>query len=492
MTGLLQRPILVVGIGLSLALWFLDSLQHSLSVLGEISLFTLISVTGGFLWFQSRSRTQPLSPTPTRLTRDMVQDAITQVDTILNQLITEAPNSDTIPRFQAEISNLKGERDTESLNISVMGGKGVGKTTLIQVLQSEWISRQTQTITVKEFPALFTEVNTPDLSRFTSDLVLFVTAGDITDSEFQILSQFNSVGQRFLLLWNKQDQYLQTQQAQIFHQLCQRLEGLVQPQDINAIASAPNPIKVRQHQEDGGINEWLENQTPQIKALTERLTQICQEEKQQLVWGNTLREVINLKLDIKNVLNAVRRDRALPIIEKYQWIAAATAFANPLPALDLLTTTAISTQLIVDLGAIYQQKFTLEQGKTIAAALASQMVKLGLVEVSTQTITHFLKINAITFVAGGLVQGVSAGYFTRIAGLSLIESFQNQDASFDKGEGNLGDAIGKTLQKVFQQNQQIPLMQSFMKQALCHLLPESSQTVGTWQCGVPTEGGCRG
>ncbi len=477
MTGLLQRPILVVGIGLSLGLWFLDSLQHSLSVLGEISLFTLISVTGGFLWFQSRSRTPEISPTPTRLTRDMVQDAITQVDTILNQLITEAPNSDTIPHFQAEISNLKGERDTESLNISVMGGKGVGKTTLIQVLQSEWISRQTQTITVKEFPALFTEVNTPDLSRFTSDLVLFVTAGDITDSEFQILSQFNSVGQRFLLLWNKQDQYLQTQQAQIFHQLCQRVAGLVKPEDISAITSAPNPIKVRQHQEDGGINEWLENQTPQIKSLTERLTQICQEEKQQLVWGNTLREILNLKLDIKNVLNAVRRDGALPIIEKYQWIAAATAFANPLPALDLLATTAISTQLIVDLGAVYQQKFTLEQGKTIAAALASQMVKLGLVEVSTQTITHFLKTNAITFVAGGLVQGVSAGYFTRIAGLSLIESFQNQDASFDKGEGNLGDAIGKTLQKVFQQNQQIPLMQSFIKQALCHLLPESSQTV---------------
>lgn len=478
MTGLLQRPILVVGIGLSLALWFLDSLQHSLSVLGEISLFTLISVTGGFFWFQSRSRTPDISPTPTRLTRDMVQDAIRQVDTILNQFTTEAPNSDTIPRFQTEISRWKGERDRESLNISVMGGKGVGKTTLIQVLQSEWISRQTPTITVKEFPALFTEVNTPDLSRFTSDLVLFVTAGDITDSEFQILSQFNSVGQRFLLLWNKQDQYLQTQQAQIFHQLCQRVEGLVKPEDISAIASAPNPIKVRQHQEDGGINEWLENQTPQIKALTERLTQICQEEKQQLVWGNTLREVINLKLDIKNVLNTVRRDRALPIIEKYQWIAAGTAFANPLPALDLLATTAISTQLIVDLGAIYQQKFTLEQGKNIAAALASQMVKLGLVEVSTQTITHFLKTNAITFVAGGLVQGVSAGYFTRIAGLSLIESFQNQDASGDKGEGNLGDAIiGKTLQKVFQQNQQIPLMQSFIKQALCHLLPESPQTV---------------
>ena len=488
MTGLLQRPILVVGIGLSLALWFLDSLQHSLSVLGEISLFALIPVTGGFLWFQSRSRTQPLSPTPTRLTRDMVQDAIAQVDTILNQLTTEIPNSDTIPRFQAEISRWKGEHDRasapvpwhdrESLNISVIGGKGVGKTTLIQVLQSEWISRQKQTITVEEIPALFTEVNTPDLSRFTSDLVLFVTAGDITDSEFQILSKFNSVGQRFLLLWNKQDQYLQTQQAQIFHQLCQRVAGLVKPEDISAIASAPNPIKVRQHQEDGGINEWLENQTPQIKSLTERLTQICQEEKQQLVWGNTLREVINLKLDIKNVLNAARRDRALPIIEKYQWIAAATAFANPLPALDLLATTAISTQLIVDLGAIYQQKFTLEQGKTIATALASQMVKLGLVEVSTQTITHFLKTNAITFVAGGLVQGVSAGYFTRIAGLSLIESFQNQDASFDKGEGNLGDAIiGKTLQKVFQQNQQIPLMQSFIKQALCHLLPESPQTV---------------
>jgi uncharacterized protein (DUF697 family) len=65
-------------------------------------------------------------------------------------------------------------------------------------------------------------------------------------------------------------------------------------------------------------------------------------------------------------LNQVRRDRALPIIEQYQWIAAAAAFANPVPALDLLATAAISAQVVSDLGAIYQQKFSLQQAQAAA------------------------------------------------------------------------------------------------------------------------------
>ena len=111
-------------------------------------------------------------------------------------------------------------------------------------------------------------------------------------------------------------------------------------------------------------------------------------------------------------MNGLRRDRAVPVIEQYQWIAAAAAFANPVPALDLLATAAINAQLVMELGGIYQQKFSLEQAQAVAGTLGSLMLKLGLVELSTQTIGTILKSNAITFVAGGVVQGVSAAYLT--------------------------------------------------------------------------------
>jgi hypothetical protein len=99
------------------------------------------------------------------------------------------------------------------------------------------------------------------------------------------------------------------------------------------------------------------------------------------------------------------------------------------------------------------------------------------VELSTQTIGSILKGNAFTYVAGGAVQGVSAAYLTRLAGLSLIEYFQEQEQSEDSATGrsfNL-DRLGEKLQKVFQQNQRTAFLQGFVKPVLGRLVPASPQ-----------------
>ena len=185
-----------------------------------------------------------------------------------------------------------------------------------------------------------------------------------------------------------------------------------------------------------------------------------------------MRKALLLKAEAKNWLNETRCDRATPIIEQYQWIAAAAAFANPVPALDILATAAINAQMVMDLGNIYQQKFSLEQAQTVAGTLGSLMLKLGLVELSTNAITTVLKSNAVTFVAGGAVQGVSAAYLTRVAGLSLIEYFQLQEIAIDSGNALNLDKLRQTLQNVFQQNQQMAFLQGFVKQGVKRLSPD--------------------
>jgi len=225
------------------------------------------------------------------------------------------------------------------------------------------------------------------------------------------------------------------------------------------------------------VNEWFEAQTPDITPLTQRLTPILTEDAQQLIWGTTLRSAISLKAEAKTALNQARRDRALPLIEQYQWITAATAFANPVPALDLLATAAISSQLVIELAGIYQQKFSLSQAQSAAKTLGSLTVKLGLVELSTQTIGGILKSNAFTYIAGGAVQGVSAAYLTRLAGLSLIEYFQDQEISEPTATDqplNL-DRLKDKLQTVFQQNQRTAFLQGFVQQAVKRLRLNSAQ-----------------
>jgi uncharacterized protein (DUF697 family) len=347
-----------------------------------------------------------------------------------------------------------------------MGGKAAGKTALMQVVAQQGIPQYNQPLTLVEIPEGQQNLLT------NADLVIFLTNGDVTDPEYQSISQLLLQSQRVVLVWNKQDQSSVEEQPVILQRLRETMQGLLQPEDVIAIAASPSPVKVRQHQADGSVQEWMEAQQAEILPLTQRLSNILQQEQQSLVWATTYRQAKALQAEVKTGLNQVRRERALPIIEQYQWIAAATAFANPVPVLDVLATAAINAQLVIDLGGIYQQKFSLEQAQEVAKTIGSQMLKLGLVELTTQTLTSLLKSNTVTFVAGGVVQGVSAAYLTQIAGLSLVEYFQSLEESQETGQFSLNlNALNQTLKTVFQQNQQLSLLQSFVKQALNRLSP---------------------
>jgi GTPase SAR1 family protein len=482
----LRRPILVGGIALSFGLWLLESVHDSLMELGEFGVLGAIALgTGLWLFQQKPSKEIDFSPVASPLDRVTVEKAIAQAESVINQLETEADNQEASIQLRQRVAQLTTELDRQEIKLAVTGGKGVGKTSLIQVLESNWLPQQQQRLSLKETPALFvgadTDVEAETAAKevaLASDLVLFVTTGDLTDTEFQTVQQLRATNQRVMLVFNKQDQYLPTERATVLQQLRQRMVGRLGAEDVVAIASSPAPVKVRQHQPDASVQEWMEQQSPDLTALSDRLSQIVTQEGQQLVWASTMRAAAALKAEAKSQLNKLRRDRALPVIEQYQWIAAAAAFANPVPALDLLATAAISAQVVTDLGEIYQQKFSLQQAQAAAKTLGSLMLKLGLVELSTQTIGSILKGNAFTYVAGGAVQGVSAAYLTRLAGLSLIEYFQEQEQSEDSATGrsfNL-ERLGEKLQKVFQQNQRRAFLQGFVKQGLGRLVPAPPQS----------------
>ncbi len=469
----LRRPILVGGVGLSFALWLLPSWHHSVAELGELSVMGAITVIICLWLFQQyRFKNTVLQVDSAPLDRVKVEKAIAQAEVVVSQLETEAENHEANAGLRQRAVLLNTEIDRSEIHLAVTGGKAVGKTILIQVLETNWMPQIQPKLCWSETPALFTETDNRVLKATNaSDLVLFVTNGDLTDSEYQAFQQLATENQRLILVFNKQDQYLSDERSAVLHSLQQRMQPLLKAEDVVAIAASPSAIKVRQHQADGSVQEWMEQRPPEITQLTQHLSEIILHEGQQLVWATTKRAAENLKAEAKTVLNEVRRDRALPVVEQYQWIAAAAAFANPVPALDLLATAAINAQLVIQLGAIYQQRFSLQQAQAVAGTMGSLMLKLGLVELSTKTISTVLKSNTVTFVAGGVVQGVSAAYLTRLAGISLIEYFQQQEIDMNSATGLNLDKLGQTLQNVFQQNQQLAFLQGFVKQGVGRLLP---------------------
>jgi uncharacterized protein len=468
----IRKPILVVGIGISVLLWLWDGLHEEIFQVGEWSLLGAIAL-GLFFWIlqkkAAKRRSQKLLPP---LTRETVETAIARAKTAITLLENEAPDKD-IATLKQQIDQLPEALARQNLQLAIAGSKKVGKTSLKQVLETQKFIESAKWL---ETPAFLSESETEESAAkavaLSCDLVLFLVTGDITESEKQILEEFRNSHQRTLLLFNKQDIYVPEERGEILQQLRQRIQDILASDDVIALAAAPNPVKVRQHKEDGSVQEWLEAVPVEIEKLSDRLKQVLKQEKEQLIWGTTWREATNLKQQVKTILNQIRRDRAIPIIDRYQWIAAAAAFANPVAALDLVATAAINAQLLVDLGEIYQQKFSLSQAQTASGTIGKLIVQLGLVELSTNTVVSLLKSNALTYVAGGAVQGISAAYLTRIAGLSLIEYFQEQEIGLS-GEGLNLEKLGEKLKQVFEANQRGTFLQSFVGGAIARLSPDS-------------------
>ena len=481
MTVNLRKPILIGGVGLSFLLWLWQGVDDTVGQLGEYAVWSAIALGGVFLLRQKKAKNTQVDFDLSLVERATVEKAIAQAEKVIDKLELEAVNGDLITKLRQKITEITAKLDRKELSLAITGGKAVGKTTLQELLAKNWLPQITKTLTLQETPALFGADENGNLAETealkfatNADVLLFIVNGDLTNSEFQSLQQLKIAKQRLMLIFNKQDQYLPEDREIVLQQIQERTQGIIEKEDVIAIAANPNAIKVRQYQTDGSVQEWLEESVPAISLLTERLNVVLTQQSQELVWATTWREAVALKGEAKEVLNGVRRDRSLPIIEQYQWISAAAAFANPIPTLDLVATGAINAQMVLDLANIYQQKFSLEQAQTIAGTMGSAMLKLGLVELSTQTITSFLKTHAITFVAGGVVQGISAAYLTRIAGLSLIEYFQEQDISVEAGENAFSiERLKEKLQSVFQQNQRVVFLQSFVQQVVGKLMPNS-------------------
>ncbi|MGB7088315.1 MAG: DUF697 domain-containing protein [Phormidesmis sp.] len=481
----LKRPILVGGLGLSASLWLLNAVGHSPMghALGDGSgMLGAIALGSAGIWWLKQRTTPTLELDPPLalgpVDRAAVEAVLTRAEDRTNTIVEELPDAIKADKAQSiwslieqqrqAIAQLLTQADRETLSIAVVGNKATGKTTLVSHLDKVWRGTQPSVVSL-------TEVNGDDTSvSVDTDLVLFVTAADLTQSELQRIQTLLKSGYRVQLAFNKQDQLTPLDRQSVLQRIQTRVEGL--GIDVRAIATQPNPIKVRRHQENGEVEEFSQQPEVQISALTERLDHLVNSEAQQLVLTTTLRQAKTLLAATQTLLNEQRRSRALPIVEQMQWIAAGSAFASPLPSLDLLASTAINAQLIADLGAVYNQTFSLEQAKAAAGTLAEMLVKLGLVELSTQALGSLLKTHVATYVAGGALQGVSAAYLTRMVGLSLIDFFEEQSLLAPEKRTFAFSEMGDRLQAIFKKTKQGLGLQAFVQQALNHLpaLPSAS------------------
>jgi uncharacterized protein (DUF697 family) len=463
-----KKPILIAGVSISFLLWIAQSLKNSVGEMGDFSVLALTLIAGFWLIYQRKNNKKVLnSSQPLSINFSDFQKKITSIKKMLSALIIEIKESENkelykknYDVFEKRLTVIDNNSKKNYLDLAIISTNKVSTLSLNNILKTHFTDVKFQ-INIKILNTLENPDTNLKILSFQSDLVLFIIHGDITESEKQTIQIIINNNQKMLVLFNDIEYNLTEEKTLLFENIKTKLKDIIESKYIIKISTKTQKVKVKKYQDETNYKEWEEITKGECQLLTDTLKNIIDEEKQKLILLTAYRNAINLQQEIQQKLNLVRKQKALPLIEKYQVIAATATFANPVSSLDLLATAAINTQMIVDLSSIYQQSLSLNQAQEISIALGKLMVKLGIVEISSQAITAILKTNIITFIAGGVIQGISAAYLTRLCGLSLIEYYEIAD--FSNNETINMTKIKEKLQSIFQKNKDDNLLTKFVQ-----------------------------
>jgi uncharacterized protein len=288
-----------------------------------------------------------------------------------------------------------------------------------------------------------------------ADLLLFVVDNDLRQSEYKPLRDLIDIGKRSVVVLNKLDLYTEADQALIVHNLRDRLQGLVNANDILMVSANPQAVKL-------STGEVVKPE-PDILPLIRRIAAIVRAEGDDLLADNILLQSQQLGEETRRLIDAQRRRQAEKLVDRYQWIGAGVIAVTPLPVVDLLATAAVNAQMVVELGKVYGCEINADRGRELAVSLAKTLVSLGVVKGAITLVTTAMQVSLVGLVLGRAIQGVSAAYLTRIAGYSFIEYFRQDQ---DWGDGGMAEVV----QRQFQLNRKDEFVKLFVKDAIAKVV----------------------
>jgi small GTP-binding protein len=276
-----------------------------------------------------------------------------------------------------------------------------------------------------------------------ADLLIFVVDQDLARADHRMIGEMAREGKRVIVALNKKDRLTDEVRAEILAKLRERLHGLVPPEDVVAVAADPLPVPIRVRKPDGTTETTLEEEPPDLEALEGRVADILAREGDALRAGNLLLRARRLERAERARIAAERRQRAAAIIERHQWLAAVTAFANPVLALGPMAAGAVQLRMLSEIAAVYDVPLSSEYIEQVGRQMVQTLFKLGIAEAAASVLGGMLKFNPLGFVAGGAVQAVTMAYLTQLTGSSFLEYVEQGQ---DWGAGGMQAALTRHLE----------------------------------------------
>ncbi|HHP7229941.1 MAG TPA: GTP-binding protein [Xenococcaceae cyanobacterium] len=209
------------------------------------------------------------------------------------------------------------------------------------------------------------------------DLILFVVSGDITQVEYQALSQLRQAGKPMLLVFNKIDQYPETDRQIIYQKIRdERVKELISPEEIIMVAAAPVELQAITGI-DGKIKVSRVRGKPQIENLKLKIWELLEQEGKSLIALNSMLYADTINEQILQRKLAIRDNAANDLIQKGAMVKATATALNPVTAIDLFAGAIIDVALILALSRLYGIPMTQQGAIALLQKIAFSMGGIG-------------------------------------------------------------------------------------------------------------------
>lgn len=268
-----------------------------------------------------------------------------------------------------------------------------------------------------------------DVAR-SSDLILFVVAGDITRTEYDALCELRKSQKPLILVFNKIDLYPDTDRESIYRNLQQlgsgnaagrKLQMLLSSDEIVMVAAEPAPMEVRVEYPNGDVAYEWETPPSQVDELKQKILQILNREGRSLLALNALLQVQQAEAAIAHKTIDQRSQAAEDLIWQYAKYKAIAVGVNPIAFLDLLGGFVADLALIRSLARLYNLPMTgfeaakllrtiiLSSGGLLLSELGSSLL-LGLGKSATAIASGENPTNITAYAGAAITQAGIAGY----------------------------------------------------------------------------------
>jgi uncharacterized protein len=195
-----------------------------------------------------------------------------------------------------------------------------------------------------------------------ADLILFITAGDLTRTEYQALRDLCEAHKPILLVFNKMDLYPDRDRQLICDRLqamfAQEADGtavaqLISNREVVMVSAEPAPRQVRIEWPDGRVTHEWESLPPEIEPLRVALLDVLNREGQALLALNAMLQTRQSTVNVTQTALANQQAEAEALIWRFAQVKAITVGLNPIAIFDLVGGFVADLALIRALARLY-------------------------------------------------------------------------------------------------------------------------------------------